>query len=344
MASDRGCRGRDASRRDGKQATAVHDFDSRQPDFERRQALNPTVLELCAGAGGQALGFENAGFEHAALIDCDPHSCATLRMNRPYWNVIEADIQRLGAGYWKGVDVVAAGLPCPPFSVAGKQLGSADERNLFPAFLRIVSEAKPQVAIVENVRGLLERRFTAYREHVAGELAALDYACHWRMLDAVEHGVPQRRARSFLVALRNSSEFRWPEPNGGGGTVGEALYPSMSANGWPGAEAWARKADRPAPTLVGGSRKHGGPDLGPTRARRAWSELGVDGLGLANEAPGPGFRGIPRLTVEMASRLQSFPSDWKLAGGKTQKYRQVGNALPPKLAEAVATRIRACLA
>lgn len=305
--------------------------------------MNPTVLELCAGAGGQALGFEDAGFEHAALVDYDSHSCATLRMNRPYWNVLEADIQRLAANYWEGVDVVAAGLPCPPFSVAGKQLGSADERNLFPAFMRIVSETNPRVALVENVRGLLERRFDAYRERVADEFAALGFTCSWKLLDAVEQGVPQRRARSFLVALRDAREFDWPEANGGGGTVGETLYASMAANGWPEAEEWARRANRPAPTLVGGSRKHGGPDLGPTRARQAWAALGVDGLGLANEAPGPSFRGLPRLTIEMASKLQSFPPDWKLAGSKTQRYRQVGNALPPKLAAAVARRIRACL-
>ena len=137
----------------------------------------PTVLELCAGAGGQALGFETAGFKHVALIDYDPHACATLRTNRRYWNVLQADIQRFPAGYWAGVDVVAAGLPCPPFSVAGRQLGSADERNLFPAFLRVVSETKPRVAVVENVRGLLQRRFDAYREHIDSELFTLILAC-----------------------------------------------------------------------------------------------------------------------------------------------------------------------
>lgn len=303
-----------------------------------------TVLELCAGAGGQALGFETAGFKHAALIDYDPHACATLRTNRPYWNVLQADIQRFTADYWEGVDVVSAGLPCPPFSVAGRQLGAADERDLFPAFLRIVSETKPRVAVAENVRGLLQKRFDAYREHIVSEFSALGFTCHWKLLNAAEQGVPQRRMRSFLVALRGAGGFRWPKANGVGRTVGEVLYASMAANGWPGAEAWARNANRPAPTLVGGSRKHGGPDLGPTRARRAWAELGVDGLGLADKAPDPGFRGLPRLTVEMVSRLQSFPADWKLVGSKTQRYRQVGNALPPKLAAAVARRIRAWLA
>ena len=303
-----------------------------------------TVLELCAGAGGQAIGFEEAGFQHVALIDSDPHACATLRLNRPYWNVLEADISRFGAQYWRGVDVVAGGLPCPPFSIAGQQLGNGDERNLFPAFFRIVSEINPRAIVVENVRGLLSRKFDSYRRAVENEFATLGFGIQWQLLNAVDHGVPQYRARSFLVGLRTDSEFRWPSKNGASETVGEALGVMMAANGWRGAAEWARRANRPAPTLVGGSKKHGGPDLGPTRARQAWAELGVDGLGVANAPPEPGFSGKPRLTVEMTSKLQSFPSDWKLAGSKTQRYRQVGNALPPKLASAVARSVLQCLA
>ncbi len=302
-----------------------------------------TVFELCAGAGGQALGFEQAGFQHATLIDNDPHACATLRLNRPYWNVLEADITRLDAHYWKGVDVVAAGLPCPPFSVAGQQLGNSDERNLFPAFFRIVSEIDPRAIVVENVRGLLSRKFDSYRMAVENEFGTLGFTLQWQLLNALDQGVPQYRARSFLVGLRDKREFQWPSKNGHSETVGEALGSMMAVNGWRGAGEWAKRANRPAPTLVGGSRKHGGPDLGPTRARQAWAELGVDGLGVANAPPGRDFSGNPRLTVEMASKLQSFPADWKLAGSKTQRYRQVGNALPPKLASAVARSVLQCL-
>ena len=302
-----------------------------------------TVLELCAGAGGQAIGFEEAGFQHVGLIDSDPHACATLRLNRPYWNVLEADITRFAANYWNGVDVVAAGLPCPPFSVAGHQLGNGDERNLFPAFLRIVSEIAPRAIVVENVRGLLSRKFDSYRGAIENEFGSLGFKLQWQLLNALDHGVPQYRARSFLVGLREKREFRWPSKNGRSETVGEALGAMMAANGWRGADEWAKRANRPAPTLVGGSKKHGGPDLGPTRARQAWAELGVDGLGVANAPPEPDFTGNPRLTVEMTSRLQSFPPDWTLAGSKTQRYRQVGNALPPKLASAVARSVLQCL-
>lgn len=306
--------------------------------------MRPTVLELCSGAGGQALGFEAAGFSHAALVDFDPHSCATIRINRPYWNVIEADIARFDTRYWHGVDVVAAGLPCPPFSVAGQQLGGRDERNLFPAFMRIVSETRPRIAVVENVRGLLGRRFETYRDGIEAELGDMGFKSEWCLLNALDQGVPQSRIRSFLVARLGGQDFFWPRPSGVGCTVGQALFELMASNGWQGAREWSENANQPAPTLVGGSRKHGGPDLGPTRARRAWAGLGVDGLGVADEAPTRDFEGHPRLTVSMASRLQSFPDDWRLAGSKTQRYRQVGNALPPNLARAVAGSVARWLA
>ena len=127
-------------------------------------------------------------------------------------------------------------------------------------------------------------------------------------------------------------------------TVGEVLGDLMKANGWEGADAWCNAANEIAPTVVGGSHKHGGPDLGPTRARRAWASLGVDGIGIGNEAPGPDFAGVmPKLTVRMVARIQGFPDDWEFSGGKTAAYRQVGNAFPPPFARAVAGNLRACL-
>lgn len=113
----------------------------------------------------------------------------------------------------------------------------------------------------------------------------------------------------------------------------------MAAFGWPHAKAWSKQANQIAPTIVGGSKKHGGPDLGPTRAKRAWLELNVDGKGLANEPPHPDFEGTPKLTVPMVAQLQGFPKDWKFYGKKTPAYRQVGNAFPPPVAKAVALQI-----
>ena len=106
----------------------------------------------------------------------------------------------------------------------------------------------------------------------------------------------------------------------------------MASRGWPGVEMWRQNAQVIAPTLVGGSKKHGGPDLGPTRAKKQWASLGVDGLGIANEPPDDSFPidGHPRLTLRMTACLQAFPDSWEFAGGKTAAYRQIGNALPPK--------------
>ncbi|MGB1110590.1 MAG: DNA cytosine methyltransferase, partial [Gammaproteobacteria bacterium] len=122
-------------------------------------------------------------------------------------------------------------------------------------------------------------------------------------------------------------------------TVGELLKEKMAERGWLGADRWALQADDIAPTIVGGSKKHGGPDLGPTRAKRAWATLGVDGMGIANEAPDKEFVGMPRLTVDMVARLQGFPDEWTFTGKKTPAYRQVGNAFPPPVAHAVAAQI-----
>lgn len=305
-----------------------------------------TALELCAGAGGQALGYEMAGFEHAGLVELNRHACATLRLNRPGWNVIEQDLAAFDPSPYRGVDLVTAGLPCPPFSVAGKQLGSRDERNLFPDAIRIVDMLRPRAVMIENVRGILDAVFEDYRGFVGKELAKLGYEPGWRLMNASDFGVPQLRPRVVFVAVRRelAEHFSWPSPlNERPPAVGEVLEDLMAANGWEGAKRWSLQANEIAPTIVGGSHKHGGPDLGPTRARKAWALLGVDGLGIANEAPGPGYEGMPRLTVRMVARLQGFPDDWEFAGGKTQAYRQVGNAFPPPFARAVAEKLRECL-
>ena len=117
----------------------------------------------------------------------------------------------------------------------------------------------------------------------------------------------------------------------------------MASNGWEGATLWAENANKIAPTLVGGSKKHGGPDLGPVRARNAWLTLGVDGRGVANEPPAPDFNGVPRLTVRMIARLQGFPDDWTFGTRKTVACRMIGNAFPPPVAKAIGEKLKECL-
>ncbi len=305
-----------------------------------------TTLELCAGAGGQAIGLEQAGIAHAGLVEIDKHACATLRLNRPGWNVIEHDLNTFDGAAFKGADIISGGLPCPPFSIAGKQLGKKDERNLFPAMIRLVDQIRPRAVMIENVRGILDAIFEDYRGYVRKELVKLGYEPGWKLMNACDFGVPQLRPRVVFIAVQKdlTGHFSWPQASDiPPRTVGESLFDLMAANGWSGAQAWARQANEIAPTIVGGSHKHGGPDLGPTRARRAWASLGVDGLGIANEAPAPDFIGMPRLTLRMVARLQGFPDNWQFAGTKTQMYRQIGNAFPPPYARAVAERLRICL-
>lgn len=306
--------------------------------------MSLTSVEICAGGGGQALGIEQAGFEPAALLDIDGPSCETLRLNRPAWNVLQGDISSFDGTAYKGIDLLAGGVPCPPFSVAGKQLGKADERNLFPEAIRLVDEIRPRAVMLENVRGILDAVFDEYRMHISATIGKIGrgYVTGWKLLNASEFGVPQLRPRAVFVAIRKDAngEFDWPAPqNPATPTVGDTLHDLMAENGWRGAQAWRKGAHKIAPTLVGGSKKHGGPDLGPTRARAAWTALGVDGLGIADAAPARDFDGMPRLTVRMAARIQGFPDDWKFSGRKTAAYRQVGNAFPPPVAKAVSQQI-----
>ena len=306
-----------------------------------------SVLEICAGAGGQSLGLEQAGFEHTLAVEIDKHAAATLRLNRPNWDVHEGDVREIDGKKYSGVDLVAGGVPCPPFSIAGKQLGADDERDLFPEAIRLVREAKPAAVMLENVRGLASAKFAPYRRSILAELEALGYVADWQLLYSSSYGVPQLRPRFILVAFKAGVDknFHWPEPVHTPTTVGDELLPMMSANGWTGADAWAKKADNVGPTIVGGSKKHGGADLGPTRAKAGWLALGVDGKGIANAAPDKDadFNLIPKLTNPMVAKVQGFSDEWQFAGLKTAVYRQIGNAFPPPVAKSIGESIKSAL-
>ncbi|MFI7338421.1 DNA cytosine methyltransferase [Streptomyces sp. NPDC050085] len=355
-----------------------------------------TSLEVCAGAGGQALGLHMAGFRHLALVEIDKHAVATLRKNlneraewaweREHCLIHEGDVKefrpleqvfspevpgasiRIPAEEYPmlesgQLDLLAGGVPCPPFSFAGKQLGQDDERDLFPAMLEMVEELMPRAVMIENVRGLVEPelKFLYYRNHIKNRLRRAGYViCGWRVLEAQKFGVPQLRPRAILVAIRGDQYrgFDWPRENMRVKTVGEALYDSMKerlgGEDSPRFKQWYEKArfGGVAPTLVGGSKKHGGADLGPTRAKKAWAGLGVNAMGVANDAdsvvdPGRDLGDLagrgPMLTVAQAAIIQGFPEDWAFTGGKTARYRQVGNAFPPPVAAAVGGAISEAL-
>ena len=305
-----------------------------------------TSVEICTGAGGQALGLALAGFTHVALVEYEKDYCDVLRENRPEWNVICDDIHNFHGEPYAGVDLLAGGVPCPPFSVAGRQLGKNDERDLFPEAIRLVGEIKPRAVMLENVRGFLDPRFDTYRAHIKDSIDALGYQTQIFLLHSSDFEVPQLRPRVVIIAIRKDQGRFFVPPTGKTDpekTVGKVLYDLMAENGWKGARQWAAGANRIAPTIVGGSKKHGGPDLGPTRARKAWAELGVDGLGIANEAPSQEFEGMPKLTSRMLARLQGFPDTWTFGKKKTTACRMIGNAFPPPVAKAVGLSIRRVL-
>ncbi|MFC9495125.1 DNA cytosine methyltransferase [Streptomyces sp. NPDC056982] len=358
-----------------------------------------TSIEICAGAGGQAVGLHAAKFRHLALVEIDQHAAATLALNvreNPAWKwerehclIINRDVntfkplEEVPSPSRKGkkgnsgkygeegdflkpgeLDLLAGGVPCPPFSAAGKQLGRDDERDLFPKMLDLVEQLRPRAVMIENVRGLVEPepKFRYYRNHIKNRLRKSGYViCGWNVLEAQDFGVPQLRPRAILVAIRKDQYrgFDWPVPRKKITTVAQALEESMArrlgGKDSPLFKQWWDKASlgTVAPTLVGGSKKHGGADLGPTRAKKAWNALGVNGMGVANDEGKiidrdrdlgslAQERG-PMLTVEQAAIIQGFPKDWRFEGKKTAQYRQVGNAFPPLVAEAVGRAIAEAL-
>jgi len=306
----------------------------------------PTSIEICAGGGGQAIGLEQAGFSHNLLIDNDEHACKTLATNRPSWNVLHSSVADLELVNYSGaIDLFAGGVPCPPFSFAGQQLGCEDERDLFPHALRLIEQCGPKAVMLENVRGLLSNKFASYREHLINELFRMGYIGEFKLIQCSDFGVPQLRPRTILVAFRKEywEYFVWPTPSHEPAYVSHAIIDLLESDGWKLPLDSRKRLERVAPTIVGGSKKHGGPDLGPTRAKREWREMGIDPMGIANDPPSESFHGLPKLTCRMAARLQGFPDSWQFSGRKTAQYRQIGNAFPPPVAHAIAFQIRKAL-
>ncbi len=286
---------------------------------------------------------ESAGFQHALVIEIEREYCDILRYNRPQWNVLRQDVREFdGTPYMGKIDLLAGGVPCPPFSIAGKQLGAADERDLFPHILRLTEEIRPKAVMIENVKGLLSPKFSEYRDLILRSLCDIGYSPHIKLLNSSDYGVPQLRPRVVIVGIRSDIEdsFDFPQPfESGQKTIGSAIGDLISQNGWRGYKAWLAKANTISPTLVGGSKKHGGPDLGPTRAKMAWAELGIDGRGVADNPPAEDFEGMPKLTTRMLARIQGFPDEWEFGSRKTAACRMIGNAFPPPVAKAVGLEI-----
>lgn len=339
-------------------------FDSR---WQEETAIRPNrpykLLELFAGAGGLAIGMEQAGFESVLLNEIDAAACKTLRKNRPNWNVVEGDIAGLDfTPYRDRIDILSGGFPCQAFSYAGKKLGFEDTRGtLFFEFARAVKEANPKVFVAENVRGLLAHDEGRTLEAITDIIDELGYyLVPPRVLKAVFYKVPQKRERLFLIGIRkdlaDKVEFHWPSPYYRILTLQDALkagelyeddVPHSAGQKYP-----QRKAEIMAQVPAGGYWKDlpdalqreymqksyflGGGKTGMAR-RLAWDEPSLT-LTCA-PAQKQTERCHPEetrpLTVREYARIQTFPDDWLFEGSLGAQYKQIGNAVPVNLAYAV---------
>ncbi|MEV6674613.1 DNA cytosine methyltransferase [Streptomyces sp. NPDC051162] len=315
-------------------------------------------VDVCAGAGGLALGLEQAGFDPVLLLDEKSVACDTLRMNRPAWRVLETDLLGFAPSRHRevyDVDLLSAGLPRVKSSATVARTETEAELRLLEATVYLAHAVQPRALIIENVPELVGAPgFEPIRDLIRKELDHLGYRFRWFVLNAADFGVPQDRKQGVLVALRKQyfDAFRPPEPTAREHrSVGRALRRSMAMGGWRDADRWAAQALSVAPTLVGGSDRRGGADLGPTGTKKAWARMGVDGGTVADKVPGPDFvwapetgrHGMVRITTDQAALLQGFPPDWRFVGKKTARYRQIGHASPPPVGRALGLAIRAAL-
>ncbi len=327
-------------------------------------------IELFAGAGGLAIGLEQAGFEAIALNEFDKHACDTLRKNREHWNIIEGDIRDIDFSQFSGVDFISGGFPCQAFSYAGKQLGFEDTRGtLFFEFARAIKETQPKVFLGENVRGLLEHDNGRTIEVIKSVITDLGYTLiEPKVLKAMFYRVPQKRERLMLVGIRDDlvkySKFEWPSPYKRIFTVRDALksgelyqsdVPDSLGQKYPKRKEeilslvpqggyWRDLPDELQREYMQGSYFLGGGKTGMAR-RLAWD---APSLTLTcSPAQKQTERCHPEesrpLTVREYARIQTFPDEWQFSGPTSSQYKQIGNAVPVNLAFAIGRTLIALL-
>ncbi|MFI1152430.1 MULTISPECIES: DNA cytosine methyltransferase [Streptomyces] len=319
-----------------------------------------------------ALGLESVGFEPAALVEKDVRTCETLAVNRPHWNVIRTSLEEFEPGEHTqvyDVDLLSAGMPRIKSAATAKRPEDLEERELFRCALYLVGPVQPRAVLFDNVPEMVHGdAFAAEREEIRKELEHLGYRLHWRILNAKDFGVPQDREHGLMVAVKEeyADGYRWPDPSPEAPTVGDVLHASMRARRWAHADEWRAHARRVAPTLVGGSDRRGGADLGLSGSKTIWRALGINGGTVANADAQEDLKSrdkpsvlwdlsskgweleaepheMPALTVAQAALVQGFPGAWRFHGLKTHAYRQVGHAVPPPLAAAVGRQIARAL-
>lgn len=326
-----------------------------------------SAIELFAGAGGLALGMEQAGLKSLLLSEIDKHACDTLEKNRPDWNVIRGDVSDIDFTPYKDkVDILSGGFPCQAFSYAGKKLGFEDARGtLFFEFARAVKETNPKVILAENVRGLLNHDDGKTLKAIKDIIDELGYELvEPKVLKAVFYRVPQKRERLLLVAIRKdlarSVTFNWPSPYKRIMTMKDALkagelfstdVPESIGQKYPVSKAKVLEQvppggywrDLPLDVQKDYMKKSfylGGGKTGMAR-RLSWEEPSL--TLTCSPAQKQTERCHPDetrpLTVREYARIQTFPDDWIFSGPITAQYKQIGNAVPVNLASAVARAV-----
>lgn len=322
---------------------------------------NYTSIELFAGCGGTALGFENAGISHVLLNEFEKNCVATLKKNMPEWNVVHEDIANVDFTEWEGkVDIVQGGFPCQSFSYAGKKLGFEDARGtLFYEFARCIKEVKPKIAMGENVKGLLRHDDGKTLNVMISILEELGYKVTTKILRAQYLDVAQKRERLIILAVRNDLDipFIFPKEKDYAMTIREALSdcPQSWGQAYPEKKKKVLEQIRPGgywrdlpielqKEYMGASFYMGGGKTGMAR-RLSWDEPSLT-LTCA-----PAQKQTERchpdetrpLTVREYARIQSFPDDWEFVGSQASQYKQIGNAVPVNLGYHIAKALIAML-
>ncbi|MDQ7813373.1 DNA cytosine methyltransferase [Brevundimonas sp.] len=315
-----------------------------------------TSIDLFSGAGGLSLGFEAAQITPVLAVELMPDAAATYRGIFPDANVRQADIRTIDFREFRGVDIVAGGPPCQPFSIGGLRRGREDMRDFLPEFVRAVLEVRPKAFVMENVPGLAS--FGDYLRNVLSPLADIYAISAPQVLNAADYGVPQSRRRLVIVGNREGVEFRLPQ---GGperrvpaglvltrAAVGEpnpskvvfAKRPDLRPNPYHGhlfnGGGRAIQLDLPSPTILaaaGGNKTHflDLDDLVPTYHRH----LASGGAPWVGE-----LAGARRITIQESAALQSFPPHIQFSGRRSSQYTQIGNAVPPLLAQVIGEAVR----
>lgn len=327
--------------------------DSNTPDTPTIESGDVTAIELFAGAGGLALGLEQAGINTIAYVEIDKFSCETLRKNRPNWNVICEDIHNVDFTQYEGkVDIVTGGFPCQAFSYAGKKLGFEDTRGtLFHEFARCVSEVKPSIFLAENVRGLISHDNGRTLQTIIDVLSELGYTIQYQVLNAAYYGVGQKRERIVIIGIKKGTniEFSFPEPEKTMTTLRTALKNCPKSEGQqysekkrkylsmvPPGGCWVDLPEEAQKEYMGKSYFSGGGRRGMAR-RISWDEpcltLTCSPSQKQTERCHPDE--TRPFTVREYARIQSFPDDWEFAGGIGEKYKQIGNAVPVEMARRI---------